>query len=407
MTLSSQLKSTTSLLDATSAVRNWRALLLFGITLLLANLLFGLLAASGTPALALLGWLLAAVLAFYGFNAVGIMLMDDCRMGARTTIRDALRRALGSSHRVLGVALVALAGLLVLVVAVAVLLLICKIPLLGPLLFTVAMPVSVLVLGAAALALLYVCVPLTACAVWTGASVSQAVANLLAIVRRRLIPVILQEFVLTLIVAAASLVIGAVLTLGGSLTALLSGRILALPLALEPAALVGLGLGGSGYLLTGLIGGLLLLALAAIVPGLILIQGFCQIYLGATDSLVSELPPASGDDTLNTAARLRAAEEAAQSQREHRADAAPEPTAPADARIEPTGDPVAASTPAAGPATAPATEAVAAAQPQAPATPSAPPDADGPQRSLGFEPEPSAEATPTTPVAPSTPQQPR
>lgn len=387
MTFSKQLQSTTTLLDAAKAVGNWRALALSALTVLLSLLVFGLFASSGLAPVAFIGFLGGLAVLFYGLNAVGIMLMDDCRLGQVPSLRSAVRRALTSSHRVLAVALIALGGMLALVALVALLLVLCKIPLLGPLLFAAVLPLSTVLLGAAALALFYVYVPLTACAIWTGASVMQAVSVLLTVVRRRLLTVILQEFVLTLIVVVVSFVVGAVLMMGLSITASLSAAILGpQALSINPAGLM-MGYAGSSHLLAAIVGGTLLAALAAIVPGLILIQGFCRIYLEASDSLAGELPTRTGDDVLNTAARLRAAEETAQAQqREHEAaqtashaidpaSGAPSPDRPAGARIEPTiGDvPAAAPLPADSAATASGDPA----QPPAPASPPT-------QQNLGF-----------------------
>ncbi|MFT4191508.1 MAG: hypothetical protein QM617_08315 [Comamonas sp.] len=400
MTLSRQLQSTASLLDATRAVSNWRALLLAGGTALAVSLLSGLTAITGSPALALLGGLASVLVLFYGSNAVGIMLMDACRMGVAAKPGDAIRRALSSAHRVLGVALTALAGLLALVLLVALALVVCKIPVLGPLLYAFVLPAAALVLGLAALALLYVYLPLAACAVWTGASVTQAAAHLLAIVRRRLVTVILQEFVLTLIVLVAGTVIGAVLLLGAAITASLSAGILG-PDALyaaHPAHLaIGLmmGFAGSGHVLAALVGFGVLFALAGVVPGLILLQGFCQIYLDASDTLASDVAGPTGDDTLNTAARLRAADEAAQAQQREQATA---PGAATGTRVEPSGHPDAAvggppaepgpaSAPAPAPALAPAPASVGGAA-EAPPPPAPSPSLSAApgsgQQSLGF-----------------------
>ena len=94
MKMSEQLKSSGSLLDATSAISNWRALALFAASTVAAVLVFGLLVATQSAAGILLGTLLGWLLAFYGVNAVGIMLMDATRDGESRTPMQAVAASL-------------------------------------------------------------------------------------------------------------------------------------------------------------------------------------------------------------------------------------------------------------------------------------------------------------------------
>lgn len=289
MKMSQQLKNTGSLLDATEALGNWRALALFAASLLGAALVFGVLALTQSTFGLFLGALLSWLVAFYGVNAVGIMLMDASRNGQSRKVAAAVMASLFSSHRLLLVGLVALAGMLLLLLLVAIVLLLCKIPLLGPLLFTFALPLTALLLGFAFFALAYVFYPLAASAVWSGASVRETLVNLLAIARQRLVSVVVKELVLALVVLVSAGIIGGIVFSGLGMVMSMSAGILGGigGLGMQSMAMMAMGgMGeGGGYVIAGGLGSSLLLAAAMIVPGLIALQGCCQIYLSSIDGL--------------------------------------------------------------------------------------------------------------------------
>jgi hypothetical protein len=289
MKMSQQLKNTGSLLDATEALGNWRALALFAASLLGAALVFGVLAMTQSGFGLFLGALLSWLVAFYGVNAVGIMLMDASRSGQSRQMAAAVMASLFSSHRLLLVGLVALGGMLLLLLLVAIVLLLCKIPLLGPLLFTFVLPLSALLLGFAFFALAYVFYPLAASAVWSGASVRETLVNLLAIARQRLVSVVVKELVLALVVLVSAGIIGGIVFSGLGMVMSMSAGILGGigGLGMQSMAMMAMGgMGeGGGYVIAGGLGSSLLLAAAMIVPGLIALQGCCQIYLSSIDGL--------------------------------------------------------------------------------------------------------------------------
>ena len=365
MKMSEQLKSSGSLLDATSAISNWRALALFAASTVAAVLVFGLLVATQSAAGVLLGTLLGWLLAFYGVNAVGIMLMDATRDGESRTPMQAVAASLLTSHRLLLVGLLALAGLLVLLVGVAILLLLCKLPVIGPLLFAVVMPLSALLLGFTLFTLAYVFYPLAASAIWSGATVMEAAGNLLAIARKRLVAVVLQEVVLMLIVLFVTLILLGIVFSGLGLTTMMSAGIVGggegglqslgmMAMGMGSMGMGGLG-GGGGYVLAGGLGTTLLLALAGIVPGLIALQGFCQIYLSSLNGLdASDARRALATTLQKTQEKMREAREKVEAQaRRPVAPTAPDtpaspaaPTMPAAPAVEASA-PVAAAAPAA------------------------------------------------------------
>lgn len=333
MKMSDQLKRSGSLLDATSAIGNWRALALFAASTVAAVLVFGLLVATQSAAGVLLGAVLGWLLAFYGVNAVGIMLMDATRDGESRTPMQAVAASLLTSHRLLLVGLLAFAGLLALLIGVAILLLLCKLPVIGPLLFAVVMPLSALLLGLTLFTLAYVFYPLAASAIWSGATVMEAAGNLLAIARKRLVAVVLQEVVLMLIVFFVALILLGIVFSGLGLTTMMSAGIVGggegglqslgmMVMGMGSMGMGGMG-GGGGYVLAGGLGTTLLLALAGIVPGLIALQGFCQIYLSSLEGLDS------GDARRALAATLQKTQEKMREAREKVEAQARRPVTPA------------------------------------------------------------------------------
>ena len=153
-----------SLLSATDAFKNVGAMILLALTFVAAALIGGafaaLAASTHSGVLGFIGFLLALGIVFYGLNAVGIMMMKDAQ-GLTQSITDAIMLSLYTSHRVLVVAL--LEGLIVLgaVLAVAVILFVCKIPFLGPIVYTAVFPLSAVILGVLVFSLFYVMLPLT------------------------------------------------------------------------------------------------------------------------------------------------------------------------------------------------------------------------------------------------------
>lgn len=294
-TSTSLMSTAGSLLQAASAYKNYRALILLGLTFLAAVLTGGLFSYLGTVTgmypLIFLGGLLSIVVLFYGSNAVGILLMNDAQGHPDShSIMDAVLLSLYTSHRLLVVIILDVLIVLAVVIVVAIALAICKIPVLGPLLYTFVFPVSAVVLGILVFALYFVMLPLAAPAVWGGSSVFQVIAQLNMVVRKQLIVVLLSEFLLLLITGFASAIIGMVIVSGSLMTSTMSLGIIGFgggnPMGMLSAlAFGGMGGGGSGHLVAGMIGGGLLFAIGAVVPSLIWSKGMCLIYLNSTRDL--------------------------------------------------------------------------------------------------------------------------
>ncbi len=341
--LSQQIRSSGSLLDSIDAIRNWRAVcvLLASLVAMAVLLALGSVLAATSGALFVLFALAGYVIFFYGANAAGMMVMDEARGGVSRPARAAVSASLATSHRLILVFLllgaIYLAGFIVL----ALVLFICKLPLLGPVLYAVVFPVAVVIAGVALFALPTVVFPLSAPAVWSGASTLQSISQLLAIARKRLLLVLLMMIAVAFIAGFVALLIGAILMSGAVVTTALSVPILG------PASMGGYagmmgglpgaggmgGMGGmtgmGGYAAAAMVGGGILFAVAFTLPGMVYLRGACTVYLRAIDGLDLAAEQADMDEKL-AAAASRARELKEQAQAATRRAAAPEaPAQPA------------------------------------------------------------------------------
>lgn len=284
MSFRNQLSESAGLLSAVDAVRNIKAAVVLLVSLVLAGLIFalaGIVSVKVHPALGAVFFLLGIAAAFYGSNATGIMMMDEAHGNASRPMISAILTSLATGHRLLGVMfLIGLAYILGLLV-MALVLFICKIPGVGPLLFTFVFPLCVVISGIAVFAFYAVVLPLVAPATWSGATVMNSLSRLAAIARRRTIGVVLSMMVLLLLVG---IVFGIVLGITGIGTLIAGGM---------SAGIVGFGSFGIGSLMGGMsgmdsggghaaagaIGGGLVWAVALVLPSLVYLRGCCQVYL--------------------------------------------------------------------------------------------------------------------------------
>jgi hypothetical protein len=183
------------------------------------------------------------------------------------------------------------AGLLLLVL-IAIVILICKIPGIGPFLYTFAFPLSAITLGATFYATIYV-VALHGPAIWNGNGVMRTVALLGAIARYRLFSVIIQSILLGMLVGLVSVIIFGALAIGVSTTSILSISTLGDGMNLNSlmgmvGGMMGNGGGGSGYVKAAGFGMALLVGCAIVAPALIAIAGSCIIFMNVSEDLSPE-----------------------------------------------------------------------------------------------------------------------
>jgi hypothetical protein len=369
-TVATQLEKTKGILSALDALTNRRAFVTLGVTLLgctLIGVLLGYLASSLVMGdhltlavvFGVAGWIVNALLGLTGFSTTGFILQAQMAGRPQPSIRDALLRALVTLPRLLGVGVLLLLLLLGVALVVALLLLICKIPGVGPLLYAVVFPVCVIVTGVVAFSLLYI-TALSGPSVWNGNTTLQTIFLLVAIARQRLIAVVVQALLLGLLAAVVGGIVFGVLMLGMGFTGALSFSIIGDANGLLAPAFAqrgGMGMGGGGaegYALVAMIAGMTLNVIGLLLPVLVSIAGYCLIYTSITEGL----------NTRDIEDRLRAArDKASDSLHQARLQMAAPAPAPEPAPEPPTVPP------AAPPAATPPPEPPAAAPTPAPAPP--------------------------------------
>ncbi len=279
-----------TILGALEAVKNIRAFILTALVLITAVFVVGLFSymgvRGGSFALGAVGALLAGLIALYGSSAVGFMLMNDARGASSLTIGEALTISLLSTHRWIAVMLLAALVFVLFVLATLLILFVCKIPVLGPLLYTVVLPVTTLATAAFLAAMWFVVIPLAFPAVWTGDTTMQVLSKLTAIGRQRLFQVVALTLLLALLCFIAGMIIGVFAFGGLAIVGALSATVLPNVGAgfgglygVMSSLMLGGGYEGAGYIVAGGIGAAIVLAFVMIVPFLILFQGYCLIYL--------------------------------------------------------------------------------------------------------------------------------
>jgi hypothetical protein len=347
-----------SLFQAIGGLRNRRALLAMAACLIAAVLVGGLsaFALGRTGGLgALLTGLIVLVAVYTGINAAGMLLMDQARGVPLRGLVDALVYGLLCIPKVivLGIAffLVALAVFIVL----AIVFFVCKIPALGPVLFTVVFPLAVVIAGITVSGLA-LCMFLALPAIWEGATITRAIAQSLSIVRSRLV----ETFVLMVIVGFLSFFVGLIVfgvlfsglfpTLGLSASILgggggggmeygggMRGGMGGMGGMGPLGGLMGMMSGGGGsYAIAGAIGGGVLWAIAATLVSQVWLLGLNLVYLRVSEGLDAKatedaLAHGLAEARRKSAEMAQKAKEAAERAREQARQRTATPAAPAAA----------------------------------------------------------------------------
>jgi len=296
-----------SLLQAVTGLRNRRAVVAMLACTFVGVLVAGLLFAM-TPTLGFLAGLLAAIVWVVaigtGLNAAGLLQMDHARGISPRSTADALVYGLMCIPKLIVLALAFFAVEVAVFIVIAILIVICKIPVLGPLLFTVVFPVSVVIAGVTIVGL-FICLVLSLPAIWQGASISRALAQTLAIVRGRLVEAVLLLVLVGFIGFAVGFVVFGVLAAGLMPTLGMSLSIVGFG-GLGMESIAAMSHGGGGHAIAGVIGGALLWAIAASLVGQVYLLGLSIVYLRVTEGLDLTSAEESFRATLDEAKRRTA-----------------------------------------------------------------------------------------------------
>lgn len=230
-------------------------------------------------------------IAFYGSHAAGLLLMDRALGRPAREVADAVVDALGVAHRVLVALLVVLVAVGVLSALLVGLFWLCGLSVVGPWLYALVLPVTVVAVGAMLVAGTAVIGPLTGPIVWAGASSRDTVRQLVRLLREHMLHA-------AALMAGLSLVTGLV---GGgtSVVVMVAGRVMTelsvVVLGVNvPAEILMAGLLGHAvhavdprlvspeampYIAAANVGGGLVFGLALVLPTLVYLRGVCEIYL--------------------------------------------------------------------------------------------------------------------------------
>ncbi len=286
------------------AWRNRAGLTTLLLTLTVVALLLSLGMASGSTVLLVLMGLAGLALYLVGFAAAGMQYMDQASGREVAGTLAAFTAAPMVALRAVGLALAFLLAVLAFAVIAAVLLLICKIPVLGGILLAFVFPV--LTFGAALLFLsFYVVGALAAPALWNGHSLSAALAQLWAVASQRPLEAFLQIMLLLFVGGFIAAVFAGFVMTGGMLTSSIAAAILGGGGMGGMMSGMGGGASGGALMFGGMAGGAIVFAVCVALMGSLMMYGLALTYLKLTDGLDTDAAQASMGTAL-AAAKQRA-----------------------------------------------------------------------------------------------------
>jgi len=281
------------LMRAAEGLTQWRVLGLSFLTWLAGGLvLVGgqmLATRAGSMLLALRFLVISSVVFSAGMSAVGILLQDKAKDVEQRSVAAAIRAGLLCVPRFILFGLLVLAVVLGLCLVAAIVYFVCKIPFIGPILLFFAHPVMVIAASVFFIALYWVAAPLLAPAIWDGRSLRRAVSLGLAVVRTRLVPLVLMLLALYIVITVITLVVFTGFIPGFAyMTAIASAMI-------GPSMMASMGgmgnsaafgaMASSGHMLAGTLSTVILFAVLMALTMQVMIMGVNIIYLMVTDGL--------------------------------------------------------------------------------------------------------------------------
>lgn len=250
---------------------------------------------------ALLGSVVIFLTMSVGISATGFLVNDRLNGREQKTIINSVIAAAITLHRLIGVAALLFVGFIALLILAVIALFVCKIPGIGPVFYAFVFPVCAIAFGSMFYVLSSVLL-LSGPAIWNGLTVKEAAGTLIAIIRQRLISVLVNNLMLSIMVSLVVGFIAVVLFSGMFMTSGMSVAIIGHggPGLLESMmmSLNGAGGGASGYLYAAGFGASVLIGCAMVIPSLIMLSGYCIIFQGATEGLSSANVKTAIEDVL-------------------------------------------------------------------------------------------------------------
>ena len=220
--VSSQVRDAGAILPAVDAITNGKALAVEFVAMAVGVALFGLFMSMGMSSMSFsafaLAFLLFLMCAGTGFNAAGVVLMDEASGASSRSFTDALLAGVFALGKAIVVMILAGLAFVAVVLAVALLLWICKIPVVGPVLFFIVFPLSAVTIGVLFVAFAFVLAPIASSAIWSGESIGTALARVVMVIRKRLVGVVVRACVLFVLLIVTAMVLWWI-ALSGTLTA--------------------------------------------------------------------------------------------------------------------------------------------------------------------------------------------
>lgn len=211
-------------LQIAEAWRNLPGLATLLLTFAGIALLSVLAVASASRAAGSIPGALAFALGLFGLAAAGSQFMEQAGGRPVSSVARAFAASPAIVARMLGLALVAFVGLLAFVLAAAVVLLACRLPVVGPALYVVALPFLALS-GALVLAALGVAALLAVPVLWEGHSLRSALAQFCTVCARRAVPGFVDLSLLFVVVGVVALGVAAFALVGFALVDALSAAL--------------------------------------------------------------------------------------------------------------------------------------------------------------------------------------
>ncbi len=356
-----------SLLRLGEAWRNRAGLTTLLATFVCVAVLWVLGIASHSAALMALLAFVSFVVYLLGFAAAGTQFMEQAAGNPVNGTLSALMASPMVVLRSLGLVLIIVAVGLAFAAVAAILLLVCKIPFLGPIVYVVVLP---LLTFAGALVFLgnTVVTFLAAPALWEGHSLKSALSRLWAVVSQRPVEALLNVMLLFVIAGVISAVVSGVVFAGFGMTAGLSAGILGGQMTGGFGSLFGSmmggmggyggGYGGGGYepsggglVIAGMLGGAIVFAVTVALVTAMFFLGLALVYLklnvgvdaeaaeAAMDAAIAKTKEKAQQAAEETRRRAQEAQAAAQHKLEQARAAQAQRNAAAAPTVPPAADP--------------------------------------------------------------------
>jgi hypothetical protein len=288
-----------SMLESVAGLRNLRAaaamLGCFLLALVVGSLVVKM--SGGSILVTVTGGLISAVLMFTGVHASGVLLMDQARRIPMRSLQDAVLYGLMCVPKTIALIIALVLGAIAVYAMLGVLFWISKIPGIGPLLYAVVFPLSVVVAGLT-FAGLFLGLLIAMAAIWEGASIIEALGKAATVLQKRLVETVMLVAALVFLASVVMAFVGSVLALGFLPAVGMSENVLGVSPTGAGAMAVLLGEafgggfgggrgggGGGGYFIAGMFGAGALWALVITLEMQVVLMGFNLIYLRVTEGL--------------------------------------------------------------------------------------------------------------------------